>query len=518
MKKQLLILILQRIIYTKEMNMKKIMISTAIMLFCCVFTGRALDTKLVDYNLNMQGFLDYDVYGGKIALLTDKASNPKLYYIPIVIILENGEWIKLPINIGSDTLNTVNISSNSQIHFDSTGNIWICGSKLFKYDGQQWTGYGIEGDAYEDKRVFKHFCVDKYNNIWVTSIIYSDSADHRSELLKFDGEKFSSVLKFNNTINCSGYSEYMMPYVLAASPDGKVVFHGMFPVFDKEFEDGNFRDVFIINQDMTYERLKMPSTSGAGFDGYIKAVSSIFTEPGGKTWFTLGINTGSFELNPVGLCCSGMAMYDGSQWTLFNESNNLDTVSKNLYEPIYRMAKLTNGDYFLVGKNMYYIMGSDYKLKKYFWEDFFNKSDFIICHSYFNGEKGYEFLGRFLNNPPLAGTNAEIGYVHVKNNKIYIGMDKGIIIANESSVLSVPGTDVPDMEIQTFPNPTGDNVFINANRNYTTYRIVNIMGREVAAGEFTSGSIPVSTLPSGVYIIRLTGENNEFSYTRFIKE
>jgi hypothetical protein len=497
--------------------MKKIMAFIIVFCFISVFSSFALDTKLIDYKFDATGFFDYDIYQDKIAFLSNETDYPGFFFKPIIIVFENGEWKKLPNYLGNDSTNILLPASHSQIHFDSTGNIWICGEQLYKFDGNQWTGYQIEGDTNNDKRRFLQFCVDKYNNIWITSAIRLDTIEY-SEFNKFDGSKFTSIIKDAPNQRLYPYDDFMRSYILAAAPDGRVILKCLFLFFEKEFEQGQYKDIYIFNQDMTYQRMKLPTASGLKYDSYAKSLSSILPETDGKIWFLLGINKGTLDYKPTSPCCSGLTLFENDTWTVFNESNGLDTIYKDLYEPVYRITKLSNGSYFLIGKNMYYIMDSELKLKKYYWEDFFNKAEFIVADSYFNGVKGYEFLNNFLTYPPPAGQMTGIHSVFVKHNKIYIGMEKGLMIADESIVLSIQDTKEINGNLVLYPNPADDHINISSNQNFTSYQIVNTLGQVVGSGKFSNGSIPVSGIPSGVYFIKLFGFNQAFTITSFIKE
>ncbi len=497
--------------------MRKYFVLIGILLLGGIYGGNALETKFIDYNFNTNGFKCFDILDDKIAILSVNYDYPGFFFKPDIIVMENGEWQRLPNYEGSDTSNILLPSTNSQIHYDSTGNIWICGAKLYKYDGSQWTGYTIEGDSNNDKRRFEQLCVDKYNNIWVTAALRFSSSEEYNEFYKFDGENFSTVMNNEPALRFTGYNVSFRSYILSAMPDGRVALHGIIMANDEEYENGQFKDVYIFNQDKTCQRLKLPTASGSDFDASVKAVSSIVPEQDGKMWFALGVYNGELSINK-NKCCSGLTLYNDGEWTVFNGDNGLDTLSKGLYDPIYRIVKLSGSGYFLIGLNMYYIMDSDFKLKKYYWEDFFNKSEFIICNSTFNGEKGYEFLGNFLYHPPIPASFIKISSVFIKNNKIYIGMEKGIMVAQESNILSAPDYEAPATVTTIHPNPAGDHIFIRTNRDYTTYRITNSLGQIVLSGNYTYGTIPVSGLAAGVYFIKLYGQNQDFNYSRFIKD
>jgi hypothetical protein len=499
--------------------MKTITLIVSMLLFCCVYSGTGLDTKLINYNFEGKGFWDYDYYQGKMALLIVDTDYPGYSFKPAVTLFENGEWKKLPGYVGNDTMNKILPSDNSQIHFDSSGNIWICGYSLYKYDGNKWNEYRIVGDTLREYRHFRQFCIDKYNNIWITSFIRVSSSEVYSEFFKFDGKKFISIFKFPTFLRLSGIEDFMATKVLSAMPDGRVVLHCIVTVSDDDFNNGDYKDVYIFNQDMTAQRLRLPSASSFEASKYTRAVSSIYTEEDGKIWFTLGrYSWGGILGYEPGSCCSGITLYNKGEWVLFDQSNGLDTMSKDLYAPIFRIAKLSNGSYFLVGRNSYYIMDSNNNMKLYHWDDFFNKAEFMVSNSNNYGDKAYEYLSNFLPYPPPMGYIETVQSVFAKDGKIFIGTYRGILIAKESDVLALDVAEETTLNMVLYPNPAEEYINIPTIRNYSTYQIMNLLGMVVGSGIYSDNRIPVSDLPSGAYFVKLYGLNNTYTLNSFIKK
>ncbi len=69
-----------------------------------------------------------------------------------------------------------------------------------------------------------------------------------------------------------------------------------------------------------------------------------------------------------------------------------------------------------------------------------------------------------------------------------------------------------------YPNPVKDGIlYISSETNFTTYRIINLMGQVVATGKIDTNSVSVSALASGTYLLEVS--NNENVETkRFIKQ
>ena len=71
-----------------------------------------------------------------------------------------------------------------------------------------------------------------------------------------------------------------------------------------------------------------------------------------------------------------------------------------------------------------------------------------------------------------------------------------------------------------YPNPTRGMLNINYTQSEgqrATYSIIDVLGRIVAGGEYTSSTYDVSHLKAGTYIFRIT--TNKAAYTAaFVKE
>ena len=72
--------------------------------------------------------------------------------------------------------------------------------------------------------------------------------------------------------------------------------------------------------------------------------------------------------------------------------------------------------------------------------------------------------------------------------------------------------------ITLYPNPVKDGlVYISSETNFTTYRIINLMGQVVANGKLDTNSVSVSSLASGTYLLEVSN-NEKVDTKRFIKQ
>ncbi|UPQ80701.1 GEVED domain-containing protein [Flavobacterium azooxidireducens] len=77
---------------------------------------------------------------------------------------------------------------------------------------------------------------------------------------------------------------------------------------------------------------------------------------------------------------------------------------------------------------------------------------------------------------------------------------------------------VSKTSITLYPNPVKDGlVYISSETNFTSYRIINLMGQVVATGKLDANSISVSSLASGTYLLEVSNNEN-VDTKRFIKQ
>lgn len=97
----------------------------------------------------------------------------------------------------------------------------------------------------------------------------------------------------------------------------------------------------------------------------------------------------------------------------------------------------------------------------------------------------------------------------IPDPNFYYGMTKmeGIIvnIIPTSVLLTVQETS-HQLPLEVYPNPVSDLLYMkNLPCERVDYLIFNVLGQEVAAGS-SSGSIPVSSLENGIYLLKIEGE------------
>jgi hypothetical protein len=81
-------------------------------------------------------------------------------------------------------------------------------------------------------------------------------------------------------------------------------------------------------------------------------------------------------------------------------------------------------------------------------------------------------------------------------------------------------TDWNANKVQVYPNPAKDQLFINQPEAYTTYILYNVFGAKITSGMIRSetGSIDVSELTKGIYILQLSDNGSKTAVIKIIKE
>jgi hypothetical protein len=120
--------------------------------------------------------------------------------------------------------------------------------------------------------------------------------------------------------------------------------------------------------------------------------------------------------------------------------------------------------------------------------------------------------------PNIVGTNnyqrvvVFFNFGSVGNNEQYYFDDIRLAPSLSNSVFNQQSNRI-------FPNPVSDVLFIESKEPISSYTIYNTLGQEVLSKsiEMTSFSIDLTTLQSGVYLVK-TNTNGVIKYDRIIKK
>jgi hypothetical protein len=73
--------------------------------------------------------------------------------------------------------------------------------------------------------------------------------------------------------------------------------------------------------------------------------------------------------------------------------------------------------------------------------------------------------------------------------------------------------------LHIYPNPTNDILYIDIVYN-ASYRMLSIVGQEIKEGTLNGGhnSIPVQSLPPGIYMLEITSNDGQKTVSKIIKQ
>ena len=272
-------------------------------------------------NFETNAFADISVKdGNKVILGRYEEEIPGGIYIPKIFYFKNQIWNKIDTKIqnGSET-NFVFATSSSMIRFDSSGYFWVSGFEMYKYNGEKWETFSIKDDDFEDRQ-YQQFVVDKFNNLWVTTKIYNkDTKLGKSELLKLEDGKFIKVLEFPTPFSFIRRGNGTKGISLS-SINGKIFVQRTLDGYEEDVKNGNLEDLYIIEQDFTYERIRLTTPSTPGKVDWNKNLVQIYPEDENKIWFCYDIQGNSLtEFGEVDLCCSGLSLLKDNDWVLFDD-------------------------------------------------------------------------------------------------------------------------------------------------------------------------------------------------------
>lgn len=478
----------------------------------------SLNVEIIDNHFDM-GFYEITRYQNKIAVLGVKENLPGYFGKFGVAVYDNGEWSELPMEIIEGTSKAYILGSpSSMINIDSSGNIWVSGFQMYKYSEGKWHQYAVDDGDWEYRR-YEQFVVDKNNNLWVTTTVNNkETKAQYSEMYKFDGKEFELVLKFDMPFSFTRRSAGVSARgsAIAALPDGRIVVQRTIDSREDDYKNGNTDDIYFINQDKSYERVKLLTPSGEEFNECNKSISQIYPE-NNKIWFSLSERR--WGLSGEYQCCSGLSLYDDSEWKIFDEDNGFEKKVTGNYKPVYRMCKIDE-DYFLIGHRELYILDKDYQLKKRSWEDILNNDcKLYVSRTLYDGELGIEYLrGLYLHDSILTNRAKIGGMVTSNSGEIWLQLNIGILVFNKQIITSVNGNNIGNNSTNIYPNPATNRIFIGAELISNKYQIVNNLGETVKEGTGMNNWIDISDLPAGMYIVRLyNNSKREYENIKFIK-
>jgi len=511
--------------------MKKLIIIMIIIVSSQCFSA---NFKLTNYNLGINNLISASFYKNSIAVLGSNQSVVPFFYNGAIRIYSNNSWDSITTNFKlNDTNKCVLTSLESQIHYDSVGVLWIGSDMLYSYNSGNWSTYFID-DSLKQWRHYDKFCIDAHNNLWITTSIFDNNNFNPnyqgySELLKFDGKDFKTIIFTNFSRSFSGLSmSGVMPNSICALKDGRIVLHRYWYEKDKDFDKDN-HNLIIYNQDGSYSSVQVPSLSGDNYNNFPKDISSVFLDDDNSLWLTMNIlswySTDKDGKLVPRKCCSGLVNYKDGNWTIFNEKNGLpvDILTEQHYSvasPVYKFSKLNSLNYIVFGRNTIYSMGKDHILKELNLKEIGDNSTIIRANNFVTDENfktEYRFddtNARFMNYFP------SIMEYLIYNNEQWVFTQSGIIvIPKEIALLGLEEFPLNENYYEIYPNPSSDFINLKNPGNFYEYSIYDQIGEKLinGFGENVYSKIDIRSLVDGIYFICLKDKQNRTLVYGFVK-
>ena len=97
--------------------------------------------------------------------------------------------------------------------------------------------------------------------------------------------------------------------------------------------------------------------------------------------------------------------------------------------------------------------------------------------------------------------------------------DYTVVIASTAKAVFISKTETTgDDAVSLYPNPVTNGVLnISSIENNTDFKIVNQYGKEVINGKINNGAVSIASLPTGIYLIEIIGNDKVIS-KRFVKQ
>ena len=92
-----------------------------------------------------------------------------------------------------------------------------------------------------------------------------------------------------------------------------------------------------------------------------------------------------------------------------------------------------------------------------------------------------------------------------------------IFLTDFGSLLSVSVNDIREVPFGLYPNPVQDILYLETSEQNWSYQILNLQGQQIMQGQYQD-NIGVSQLPSGIYFLQLSRENELYKAIKFVKE
>lgn len=474
---------------------------TAYLFILLSITLFSFDMKITDNLFDNGQFVDFCKYKDEVFILSKS-----IYDKPAVIYhFNDNSWNKINLQINDEF---IELHSSSRIRVDSNSNIWISSNGMYKYANGSWSKYFVDNNETEE-RYYTQFIVDKDNNLWIMSGVNNhDDKIFSSELLKYNHNEFDTVFSFKTAASFFERNGFSKTKTLSYTDYDKIIFQRTFGATQEGLtKDSSFADIYIVNLDKTYKRIKSDNALSLELDSWVdmnQNITHLYSKFRDEIWVLLSQRMFQLDLNDpktIIYLGSGISLYKDNEWILFNESNNLTKISKYNYDDMGQILDLHNGKYLIFGrKNCYSLNYNSVQLEKLEWSNILDGSKYSKFNKIIEDEKiikKYHTLSIGENN--LLGFHDSF----ILNNEIWMLFPWGLLQIPLDSFTDV--TEFINEEFLIYPNPADNYIYISGidNSLNTKIQIFNSIGSLVLSEDLVkSEKVDISGLLSGLYFIK----------------
>ncbi|MBL8005598.1 MAG: hypothetical protein JNL36_10925 [Candidatus Kapabacteria bacterium] len=447
-----------------------------------------------------------DKYNDKIAVLGYLATMTPFKAFPTFNYFENGTITPIKNTIVRNSIeDTMRTWQNSKICFDKNGTLYFTDDNLYKYNGTDWEEFSID-DNLKGNRKFGSIVVDIENNLWITTTVSGTSTWTKgySELYRFKDGNFELAFRINNSNVFYSVNQNIFAQSLTALSNGTIIVQ----IDNIRADSSEFTgDVVIVDQKFTRTFLNSQSSNNTK----IPPINRIQEINNNQLCFLFNKRFLGFG-DPENACCSGISTFNRTtnEWKVFDQSNNLQNYSKSFPPSFIDRVSISENEAVVSTSHYLYSLKDNNLLSNINWKNILPFATIYKMTSfqkfeYFN-DVIFKELNKDISNEPEIP--AIIKMLKTSDNKIAILVNNYMMTIPISTVTSI--NEISATDNQTFIITEN---FIRVDKDhqeYSNYTMYDVLCGTVASGSFQE-QIPISTLPSGVYILRLIGVNKSKS-------
>jgi hypothetical protein len=502
-----------------------------LILYCFVSINYSNAVTISTENLGSTvGLNAMDRFGDRVVILgSDVVSSGTIVtYHPKIQFIDKGVMTVLPNYIISDIgEEMLVVNSHSRIKFDSQGNLWLTGKSLYKFEDNKWKEFFLS-DEHNYVRSYGHLAIDANNNVWVTTDVFDkdNQVINFSELLMFNGTTFEDILQRKPHGIYTTYNSVIYSEKLSNLKDGRIVFHKTISRQGNELIDsldGDF-DLIIYEPGNTGSETYQIRTYNWD-SSHSKLVNNLLPD-NEKIWFALNGNVIPIldENNKIigqKTLHRGLSVFDtkSKDWYIFDKKDGFPFDNPELPAPVKAITRVSDKLMLMNIDHKLYLIHQDYQVEETNWDLLLSDATIYKSSEHVTDDVIYETLDEIKKNQ--VEKLALIPRIHkmfvTPDNNLWILSSK-FLIKSPIKLLSVTEQDSKEKEMTVFPNPSNDYIQINIpEAEISNVDVTNLYGNSVLEFKGQTEKLNISTLPEGIYFIKVQLKNGSILNNKFVK-